>query len=72
MFDNKTTVFKAKANMFDSEKIIFEAKRTHYTERKLFSKRSEHISLKDNYPGLVAAGRPLAGPSQQELSWKEV
>ncbi len=43
-FESKTTVFKAKANMSDSKKIIFEAKRTHYIERKLFSKRSEHIS----------------------------
>ncbi len=42
-FDCKTTVFKAKANMSDGKKIIFEAKRTHYTDRKLFSKRSEHI-----------------------------
>ncbi len=48
-FDSKTTVFKAKANMSDSKKIIFEAKRTHYIERKLFSKRSEHIRQKENY-----------------------
>jgi hypothetical protein len=43
MFDSKTTVFKAEANMSDSKKIIFEAKRTHYIERKLFSKRSEDV-----------------------------
>ncbi len=48
-FDTKTTVFIAKANMFDSEKIILEAKLTHYIERKLFSKRSEHIRQKENY-----------------------
>jgi hypothetical protein len=41
--DSKTAVFKAKANLSDSKKIIFEAKRTHYIERKLFLKRSEHI-----------------------------
>ncbi len=39
-FDSKTTVFKAKSNMSGSKKIIFEAKRTHYIERKLFSKRT--------------------------------
>jgi len=40
-FDSKTTVIKA--NMSDSKKIILESKRTHYIERKLCSKRSQHI-----------------------------
>ena len=34
MFDCKTTVFKAKANMSDSKKINFDAKRTHYIDGK--------------------------------------
>ena len=40
--------FQCKANILYRKKIIFEAKRTHQIERKLFSKRSEHIREKEN------------------------
>jgi hypothetical protein len=41
-FDNGV-FFDIEANTFESKQIIFEAKRTQYIERKLFSKRSEHV-----------------------------
>ncbi len=55
IFDTKWTrsivrnCFQSEANTSNIKHIILEAKRTQYIERKLFSKRREHIRKKGNY-----------------------